>query len=48
LNTEDTTGISMTDADEKSDGVIYNLQGQHVTSPVKGIYIRNNKKIVIK
>ena len=48
LNTEDTTGISMTDADEKSDGVIYNLQGQHVTSPVKGIYIRNNKKVVIK
>ena len=48
LNTEGTTGISMTDADEKSDGAIYDLQGRHVTAPVKGIYIRNNKKIVIK
>ena len=48
LQTEGTTGISMTDADEKSDGAIYDLQGRHVTAPVKGIYIRNNKKIVIK
>ena len=48
LNTEGTTGISMSDADEKSDGAIYDLQGRHVTAPVKGIYIRNNKKVVIK
>ena len=27
---------------------IYNLQGQQVTAPVKGLYIKNNKKVVIK
>ena len=30
------------------DGRIYNLQGQQVTAPVKGLYIKNNKKVVIK
>ena len=27
---------------------IYNLQGQQVTAPVKGLYIKNNKKVIIK
>ena len=27
---------------------IYNLQGQQVTTPVKGLYIKNNKKVIIK
>ena len=31
-----------------ADGRIYNLQGQQVTAPVKGLYIKNNKKVVIK
>ena len=31
-----------------TDGRIYNLQGQQVTAPVKGLYIKNNKKVVIK
>ena len=30
------------------DGVIYNLSGQRVLSPRKGIYIQNGKKFVIK
>ena len=31
-----------------ADGRIYNLQGQQVTAPLKGLYIKNNKKVVIK
>jgi hypothetical protein len=30
------------------DGAIYNLSGQHILSPRKGIYIKNGKKFVIK
>ena len=31
-----------------ADGRIYNLQGQQVTAPSKGLYIKNNKKVIIK
>ena len=30
------------------DGVIYNLNGQRVTNPGKGLYIKNGKKVFIK
>ena len=44
-----TTGINSTLAAEGEEtGVFYNLQGQRVTAPAKGLYIRNNKKVVIK
>ena len=29
-------------------GVVYNLQGQQVMQPTKGLYIINGKKVVIK
>ena len=32
----------------ETDGAIYNLSGQRVSSPSKGIYIQNGKKIIIK
>ena len=28
--------------------VYYNIQGQHVDNPSKGVFIRNGKKVVIK
>ena len=31
-----------------NNGAIYNLQGQKVTKAVKGVYIINNKKVVVK
>ena len=31
-----------------ADGYIYNLRGQRVENPTKGIYIRNGKKFVVK
>lgn len=33
---------------DKEDGVFYNLQGQRVDNPTKGLYIVNGKKVVVK
>ena len=40
--------ISFAHMDNRRDGKYYNLQGQEVQHPVKGIYIRNGKKILVK
>lgn len=45
------TGIEETVTDEQSnadDGKIYNLQGVRVSTPKRGVYIKNGKKVVIK
>ncbi len=39
--------LSASDTDE-SNAAYYNLQGQRVDNPTKGLYIRNGRKIVIK
>ena len=31
-----------------NDGVVYDLQGRKVQQPVRGIYVRNGRKIVVK
>ena len=31
-----------------ADGRIYNLQGLQVSAPAKGLYIKNNKKVIVK
>lgn len=41
-----TTGIGAVTAEH--DNVYYNLQGQRVTAPSRGIYIVNGKKVIIK
>jgi len=44
-----TTGIrNLTPALSEGEGVYYNLQGQRVAKPGKGLYIRNGKVVVIK
>lgn len=48
IRQEDTTGISSVDTDSKSDDAWYNMQGQKVGNPHKGIYILNGKKVVVK
>ncbi len=52
MNGEDdgATGINVQSSifNLQSDGVYYNLQGQPVETPRKGLYIRNGKKVVIK
>lgn len=47
---DDITGINSATQTFTDDGndVIYNLQGQRVTNPSKGIYIINGKKVIIK
>lgn len=42
------TGIESVNAETTSNGDIYNLNGQKVATPMKGLYIMNGKKIVIK
>lgn len=41
-------GISETQVATESNAVIYDLQGRQVANPVKGIYVVNGKKVVIK
>ena len=44
-----TTGMrNLTPALSKGEGVYYNLQGQRVDMPSKGLYIVNGKKVVIR
>ena len=43
----ETTGIT-TMTEMKTNGSIYNLNGQRVTTPKKGLYIMNGKKVVNK
>jgi hypothetical protein len=42
------TGIDAITATRSADGIIYNLSGQRVATPTRGIYIKNGKKYIIK
>ena len=42
------SGIMTTTTNTKKDGAIYNLSGQRVTNPVRGIYIKDGKKYYVK
>ena len=42
------TAITSSAVGSDSRGVYYNLQGQRIAKPVKGLYIHNNKKVVNK
>ena len=45
----ETTGVANVEqAPAVGDGFYYNLNGQRVTKPVKGIYIHNGKKVTVK
>lgn len=44
-----TTGIERVEAVEtEADGVYYNLSGQRVSNPTRGIYILDGKKVIVK
>ena len=45
---ENATAINSAKAASEGDTVIYNLQGQRVVNPTKGVYIINGKKVAIK
>ena len=42
------TGIDSIGPDASGDGDWYTMQGQKVTTPTRGIYIRNGRKIVVR
>lgn len=43
------TGIEMVSGDDEVDAVYYDLQGRRITKPtVKGVYIKNGKKVMVK
>lgn len=46
--TEPATGIGSVQTDAPKNGKIYNLSGQEVTNPQRGIYIQNGNKVVIR
>ena len=42
------TGITPLRIERPADNLIYNLSGQRVSSPSKGVYIQNGKKFILK
>jgi hypothetical protein len=42
------SSISNVTGNNRFQGAIYNLRGQRITTPGKGLYIQNNKKIVVR
>ena len=44
----ETTGINMVQSEKVIDNSYYNLSGQRVSKPTKGLYILNGKKVIIK
>lgn len=48
LTGTDETGIQSVVKAKRHDGAIYNLAGQRIVNPQKGIYIRNGKKFILK
>ena len=45
---ENTTGIYNVEDGTLEDGKFYNLKGQLVENPTKGVYVVNGKKVIIK
>ena len=45
---EETTGLEAFQKGCAADGKVYDLQGRMIENPGKGMYIKNNKKIIIK
>ena len=45
---DETQGINAISTVKAADGAYYNLSGQRVNAPVKGLYIQNGKKMIVK
>ena len=43
---DDPTSVDMTDCDKRETDVMYNLKGQRIYKPRKGMYIKNGKTYV--
>lgn len=47
VNVTDNTGVEGVKADMRMNGVIYNVRGQKLTSPQKGINIIDKRKVIV-
>ena len=47
IEENETLGIDDIAVEDVKDGAVYDLQGNRVTNPVKGIYIKNGKKVIL-
>ena len=45
---DETTGVEAVKASQKMNGEFFNLAGQRVAQPTKGLYIVNGKKVIMK
>ena len=45
---DETTGIEAAKASQKMNGEFFNLAGQRVAQPTKGLYVVNGKKVIMK
>ena len=45
---DDVTGIESLKAEKVANGQWFNLAGQRVAQPTKGLYIQNGKKVIVK
>lgn len=45
---DETTGINSLQTEKKANGQFFNLAGQRVAQPQKGLYIVNGKKVIVK
>ena len=45
---EDVTAVEAVKQTQKMEGTVYNLAGQRVAQPTKGLYIVNGKKVMMK
>lgn len=48
IDNAETTSVDSMPIESEENTIIYNLNGQAVSNPSKGIYIKNNKKFVVK
>lgn len=48
LHEGEITGIGQVVAGEKQNGVYYDLSGRRVLNPVKGVYVKDGKKVLVK
>ncbi|MCI6118957.1 MAG: leucine-rich repeat domain-containing protein [Prevotella sp.] len=48
IDNAETTSVNSMPIESEENTIIYNLNGQAVSNPSKGIYIKNNKKFVVK
>ena len=44
----DPSGIDATENGKQADAPVYNLNGQRVNTPSKGVYIKNGRKVIVK